>query len=156
MEEIKVYYIDDLLEEAKKNLCCDYSENISDYSCGSLDDTLSEIADSSVDIYNYDLLKWLSENWDVYDSKIGEIYGDSVPCDLLGNIRQAQYMQYDEELHDDFENIVEYLKYYHIKSNYNIFTITEEQKDEISCIKVDLDDDIEDLASKIDYIIKGE
>lgn len=39
------------------------SDQITDYT-GNIGDAFGEIADSNVDLYNYDLLKWLPDNYE--------------------------------------------------------------------------------------------
>ena len=41
----------------------EYGDQITDYT-GNIGDAFGEIADSNVDLYNYDLLKWLPDNYE--------------------------------------------------------------------------------------------
>lgn len=78
-------------------------------------DIISEIADSYVDIYNYDLLKWLPDNYSIFEDSIGEFgfsTNDEGKPDLIRSIMVAQYYQNEQDLWETWNEIVEELKEY--------------------------------------------
>src|SRR5574343_212651 len=94
IELLKEYYQDD--EELKTAIDRD---NISD--------TISEIADSNVDIYNSDLLEWLAGNYSVFEEAIDEFGfpNDNGKADLMRAIMQGQYYQNEQILYEAIEDL---------------------------------------------------
>jgi len=98
-EELQNYYsTTEELKEAIKN--------------DTIQDSISEIADNNVDVYNYDLLQWFPDNYDKVEDAIDE-YGfpetDGRP-DIMQAIRQGQYKENEEALFQALEDIREELK----------------------------------------------
>ncbi len=72
-------------------------------------DVISEIADSNVEVYTYNLLKWLPDNYEYVEDAISE-FGfperDGKP-DMIKAIMQGQYQQNSEALWEAWEEIKE-------------------------------------------------
>lgn len=102
-----------VIEEYRDNINIDvtadyesYADyNSSDYIC----DSLTECADGSVDIYNYDLFEWCKHNWEFVEEAIEE-YGDVARDDRRPNfirtIQQGQFYCYEKELYDNLDDII--------------------------------------------------
>jgi hypothetical protein len=72
--------------------CGRMAEKMTDYEPEQWDDSVSEWADSLVDVYNYDLARWLSLHLDFpgfVDEAVGE-FGHSANG-VMGDIAQGQY-----------------------------------------------------------------
>lgn len=70
-------------------------------------DIISECADSNVDVYNYDLLKWLPDNYNYVEDAIEEFgfpTNDGKP-DMIKAIMQGQYKQNEEALTEAWEDL---------------------------------------------------
>ena len=128
--------IDELIKEIKENntmekidisSLCDYSST--QYLC----DTINEIADNSVDIYNYDLLEWCKDNYFYIEYALDE-YGTPTDsngkADFIRIIQQGQYYQNLEEIHDNLDDM---LKIYilDLLQKEEIEEITQEQEEKI-------------------------
>ena len=108
--------LNELLNELKNNIndisedfIFDYSANNSDY----ISDAFSDFADGKVDIYYSDRAKWFANHWDLVNDANAELGSTG---DVMQDIAQAQFLNYERQLNGDIENIVlalacEYLIY---------------------------------------------
>lgn len=78
-----------------------------------IQDQISESADSSVDIYYYDLRKWAVDNYQYIEEAIDEM-GAPVPFDFHKAIQYGQYKYYSEAIYEDVNKFKKYLE-----NNYN-------------------------------------
>lgn len=99
---IKNYIENNLRFEYDKSICerfADYTHCKDSY----ISDIISEIADSDVDIYTCDLLKWLRENGDAIsdiEDSVSEFgLPDSRNFDFIQLLRQGQYYQKEHILY---------------------------------------------------------
>lgn len=76
-------------------------------------DMISELADSKVDIYNYDLRKWSVDNYGYIEDAIQEFGVDTENPDFHKMIQCGQYYAYSNE----FYTLVQEFKDY-IEANY--------------------------------------
>ncbi|MDU3137297.1 MAG: hypothetical protein E6704_06890 [Anaerococcus prevotii] len=127
-EEIKNDYYEN------QDICEELEDRIVDGNSEYISDTISEIADSHVDIYNADLLDSLK---DLYFDGYYEIVNDEIGLsgDLIKDIQMAQYLRNTDILYDNFDEIVQ-------NAAYRMFI------DE----GIEIDDD---LKSDIDYDLDG-
>jgi len=75
----------------------------------SIQDAIHEIADSNVDVYNYDLLKWLPDNYDKVEDAIAE-FGfpeNGGQPDMIKAIMMGQYKENEEVLYEALEELKE-------------------------------------------------
>lgn len=75
--------------------------------------TISELAESKVDIYYYDLRKWSVDNYNYIEDAISEFGVDTKNPDFHALISQGQYYAYSNE----FYTLVQEFKDY-IEANY--------------------------------------
>ena len=92
----------------------DLKDEFMDYDQGYICDVISEIADSNVDIYNYDLLK---SAWDLYSSGA---YDDAMSeqgssNNIIKDFQMAQYYYYSGLLYEYLEDII--IEYIEIKAD---------------------------------------
>ena len=76
-------------------------------------DMISELADSKVDIYYYDLRKWSVDNYNYIEDAISEFGVDTKNPDFHDMIQSGQYYAYSNE----FYTLVQEFKDY-IEANY--------------------------------------
>ncbi len=73
-------------------------------------DKLHEIADSNVDVYNHDLLKWVVGNYSHVEDAISE-FGHATDSegkpDFMLQLRQGQYQANIEVLNEAVEDLLE-------------------------------------------------
>lgn len=98
------------LLEVKKGLWIgSYGDQMVEYDNGDIYDILCEIADKNTDIYNNDLIKWLSDNYNnayyVTDA-IDEGIIDMNEFDLFRAIAAGQYLKINEELNNCKDDII--------------------------------------------------
>lgn len=128
--------IDELIKDIKNNntmekvdisALCDYT------SANWLNDILHEIADNSVDIYNYNLLEWCKDNYSYIEYALDE-YGTPTDsngrADFFRMIQQGQYYANCEEI---YNNLNDMLKIYvlDLLQKEDIKEITQEQDEKI-------------------------
>ena len=89
----------DNLNNISKDFIRDYSASDSDYIC----DAFIYCADGYVDIYYSDRAKWFANHWDLVNDANAE-FGST--GDVMQDIAQAQFLDYERQLSGDIENIV--------------------------------------------------
>ena len=112
---------------------CDYSGY--HYIC----DVISEIADSHIDIYTYDLFEWAKNNYDWVEEAISQGLCDMSNPDIPKMLQAGQYEQNTSDLYEHLDaSILNYCLNY-IKYDLKQDTITEAQYDELleKCTNVD-------------------
>ena len=99
----------DLMTEKKKEMdpysvdfVCDYS-GASGYIC----DLFYEFADGRTSIYYSDIIRFISENVEAVNDAITELGWDGCGSDLYKAGQTAEYLQIENTLQNDFENIVQ-------------------------------------------------
>jgi hypothetical protein len=136
------------------NIVLDIANDLCGYDSGFFEDNYREITDNMVDIYNKDLLQWLSEYVYEYESYINE----NEPIenfDLYGTIRQAQAYYYESLVLDNEEDVFMVYAYNYILNELKVEEITEEQFEEIKNTYSDYTD-LGDLREQVKNLLKGE
>ena len=73
-------------------------------------DTISELADSKVDIYYYELRKWSVDNYNYIEDAIQEFGVDTKNPDFHKMIQSGQYLAYSNEFYtlaSEFKDYIE-------------------------------------------------
>lgn len=85
----------------------EYGDQITDYT-GNIGDAFGEIADSNVDLYNYDLLKWLPDNYEWLEEADAQGLLEGCKGDLMKMTRMAQYECFTQDMYDHQQDIAKY------------------------------------------------
>lgn len=102
------------IENYKNEL--DINNEITDYlyydSSSYICDAISEYADGSVDIYNYDLLNWAKDNYSYIEEAIDE-FGDVAKdsngrADFIRTIQQGQYLKYERDAYNQLDDVIKF------------------------------------------------
>lgn len=149
------------IEELKKEVEKDfesYEEYITEYyNCqNNIDDIIHDISNDNVDIYNYDLLEWAKDNYSYVEEAINEFgvaTDEKGRADFIGCIIQGQYLYIEQTLYSNKEAMLEYLAYY-ILDDKGITEIEEEKATEISMIRFDKIETINELEEKVNEILE--
>ena len=136
---------EDILKDLESNLSFTYGNNITQYDSGYICDVFSEIADSNVDIYTFDLFDWGKNNMYYIDEATKE-FGD--PHDILRQIQQGQYYAYEQELYENKDDIIKYFAYTYLNDNNIKLNVEQEEDLDDYLSSVDSNDKLEDI---IDY-----
>ena len=131
----------------------DYGEDITNYNSGYIGDIINEIADNYIDIYTYDLFEWAKGNTYYIDRAVDEL---GRPDTIEDEIRQGQYIAYQEDLYNNIEDILKYWAYDYIENKYNLTELTEEQNDEIEFLNYNNIDRLEEVEGMIEDIFESE
>lgn len=118
------------------DFCDDYSASDNDYIC----DAFSDYADSRIDIYTADLWRWAADNYEYINDWRNECGAGK---DILDDIRGGQFLQNEQNLYDDFDEIKETLAREYIEN-----VILEDLTTTPDALAVALDD----LANALDGI----
>ena len=123
-------------------------------------DAITEIADSNVDIYYYNLFEWVKHNWEYVDIACSE-FGMPSSNDsniIIKLIQQAQFYRNEEIIYSELDESMLAYCYNYILNNFDFETITEEQKEEIEnkCTNVDNNDTLEEFEEFIQELFTTE
>ena len=140
---------DNKLREIKDNLQDTYCDNICDYNNGYICDIIMEISDNNVDIYNYNLLEWAKDNYSYIEDANSEL---GTPEGFMQQIQQGQYYQIEQDLYNNFENMILLYAYDYLKNN--DIELTEEQQEELESELANIDNNnrLEDIIDIIDNV----
>jgi hypothetical protein len=136
------------------NIVLDIANDLCGYDSGFFEDNYREITDNMVDIYNKDLLQWLSEYVYEYESYINEneLIED---FDLYRTIRQAQAYYYESLVLDNEQDVFMVYIYSYILNELKVEEIGEDKYLLINNTYGDYTD-LSDLREEIKTLIKGE
>ena len=91
----------------------EYGDNILSYDGSEyVGDAITYIADNNVDIYYSDLAEYLKHNSGYVEQAIQEFGWEGCGSDIWQAIRMGQYLEIEEDLYENLDNI---LKYYTLK-----------------------------------------
>ena len=143
------------LESKADDTTMDLVDIVFDQYSGNIADSISEYADSSVDIYNSDLLDWAKDHLGDIEEANQE-FGTPEDGGIIKQIMQAQYMVKQNELLDSIkEGVV--LKAWKVASEYTE-SVTDEQAQELDNMDVIIDSNnrIDDITDQVKEILEIE
>ena len=70
----------------------EYGDQCPDYSDDYITDTIQSVADSNVDLYHHDLLKWLPDNYEWIEEADAQGLLEGSKGDLMKMTQMAQYV----------------------------------------------------------------
>lgn len=134
----------------------EYGDQITDYT-GNIGDAFGEIADSNVDLYNYDLLKWLPDNYEWLEEADAQGLLEGCKGDLMRMTQMAQYECFTQDMYNHQEDIAKYAALDGLKEA-GVYALADEVYDDVfDGGTIDFDDnnmDIEDFATKAETAIQ--
>ena len=134
----------------------EYGDQITDYT-GNIGDAFGEIADSNVDLYNYDLLKWLPDNYEWLEEADAQGLLEGCKGDLMRMTQMAQYECFTQDMYNHQEDIAKYAALEGLKEA-GVYALADEVYDDVfDGGTIDFDDnnmDIEDFASEAQIAIQ--
>lgn len=134
----------------------EYGDQITDYT-GNIGDAFGEIADSNVDLYNYDLLKWLPDNYEWLEEADAQGLLEGCKGDLMRMTQMAQYECFTQDMYNHQEDIAKYAALEGLKEA-GVYALADDVYDDVfDGITITLDDnnmDIEDFASEAQNAIQ--
>ena len=99
-EQLKIELKNIFIEEVSEDLASEL-DNCRGYIC----DIITTHADEAVDIYTYNRLEWLKDNYSYVDEANDELGGEST--DILEQIAQAQFYKAHQDLNNDITEIIQ-------------------------------------------------
>jgi hypothetical protein len=142
------------LEGLDNTIVVDIADEVCGYNNGFFEDTYREVIESNVDIYNKDLLEWVSEYVYEYETYINE-NGMMEEFDFYGSIRQAQFYYYQSLVLDNEQDVFMVYVYDYILNELKVEEINEEQFEKIKNAYQDYTDLFE-VREDIKKLLKGE
>lgn len=127
----------------------DLGEYFAEYASGYICDIITEIADSNVDIYTADLMKWNADNYSYVDDAMQE-FGVPSEFDMVRAIQMGQYLCYERAMYENLSTLIKL----NILTNIDAEEITQEVLDRIDEI-ADAEDNnacIEDYIQEINEL----
>ena len=143
------------LENKADDTTMDLVDIVFDQYSGNISDSISEYADSSVDIYNSDLLDWAKDHLGDIEEANQE-FGIPEDGGIIQQIMQAQYIVMERELLDSIkEGVV--LKAWKVASEYTE-SVTDEQAQELDNMDtiIDANNRIDDITDQVKEILEIE
>lgn len=143
------------LESKADDATMDLVDIVFDQYSGNISDSISEYADSNVDIYNSDLLDWAKDHLGDIEEANKE-FGVPKDGDIIKQIMQAQYIVNERGLLDSIkEGVV--LKAWKVASEYKE-SVTDEQAQELDDmdIYIDANNFIDDITDQVKEILEIE
>lgn len=143
------------LESKADDATMELVDSVFDQYSGNIADSISEYADSNVDIYNSDLLDWAKEHLGDIEEANKE-FGTPEDGDIIKQIMQAQYIVMERELLDSIkEGVV--LKAWKVASEYTE-SVTDEQAQELDNMDIYIDSNnrIDDITDQVKEILDSE
>ena len=143
------------LENKADDTTMDLVDIVFDQYSGNIADSISEYADSSVDIYNSDLLDWAKDHLGDIEEANQE-FGIPEDGGIIQQIMQAQYIVMERELLDSIkEGVV--LKAWKVASEYTE-SVTDEQAQELDNMDtiIDANNRIDDITDQVKEILEIE
>ena len=121
-------------------------------------DVISEIADSNIDVYTYDLLKWLPDNYEWVEEAISQGLCNMSEPDIPRMIMAGQYEKYSSELYECLDEIMFNYCLNYILNDLKIETLTNEQLEELQekCTDVDNNDTLDMFEDFINELLNVE
>lgn len=116
-------------------------------------DAISERADSTVDIYNCDLIEWAKSHICEIDDAAEEL---GKPDSFIGYIQQAQFLFNERSIYEGLDSAI-VLNAWEIASKY-AEEVTEEQADRLDAMDsfIDNNNRVEDIESEVKQILNIE
>lgn len=140
-ELIKEYTTEEILARAE-----DYTHSPNLYIC----DTISEIADSDIDVYYGNLLDWVKNDRESveYIEESVEEFGQPERFDFYKLIQQGQYLKNERELYNNLEEFGKIWLLAYLRDVEKIEELTKEQAEKIDSLNVDNNMRFEDLIEQ--------
>lgn len=144
------------LREEQNLFLGDYGECLVDYDNGYICDCISEIADNNVSLGSYDLLDWVQDNSEYVERAVTVFGIDSRNFDFFELLRQGQYLQIDEELYENIDDILINWIIHYIEYDLKIKELTDEQAEQVKELfnKYGSDDEFENIIEEIEEIFE--
>lgn len=137
------------LEHNADDATMELVDSVFDQYSGNIYDSISEYADSNVDIYNSDLLEWAKNHLgDIEDAN--KEFGMPEDGDIIKQIMQAQFMVKERELLDSIKEGV-ILQAWKVASEYTE-SVTDEQAQKLDSMDTSIDSD--SSINDIEYNVK--
>lgn len=105
----------------------DYGDQLTDYS-GDITEAIQDCADSNVDLYYHDLLKWLPDNYEWIEEAEGQGLLEGTKGDIFKMIQMAQYECFSQDMYDHQEDIVRYVTLESLKDA-GVYAVSQELAD---------------------------
>lgn len=134
----------------------EYGDQITDYT-GNIGDAFTEIADSAIDIYTHDLLKWLPDNYEWLEEADAQGLLKGCKGNLFKMTQMAQYECFTQDMYDHQEDIAKYAALEGLM-NAGVYALADEvYGDVFDGITIAFDDNnmsIEDFATEAETAIQ--
>lgn len=116
------------IQELKNNLFIgDYGDNITNYNGNTyICDAIAEIADCNTSIYYSDIKNFISNNVEAVENAINEFGWDGCGSDLMKAGQMGEFVQIEQDLYNNLENILLYYAYEYLSNAMDIDEITDE------------------------------
>ena len=132
----------------------DWGDQCTEYTSDSVSERFNDVAASGVDLYPYDLLKWLPDNYEWMEtaSENGRLEG--LGGDLPRMIQAAQEECYRQDIEDHREDICKYVTLESLKGS-GVYAVSEELADSLDYLDYRGEDSFDSLYMSAQNEIEG-
>lgn len=106
----------------------EYGDQCPDYSDDYITDTIQSVADSNVDLYHRDLLKWLPDNYEWIEEADAQGLLEGSKGDLMKMTQMAQYVCFSQDMYDHQEDIAKFATLESLKDAH-VYAVSQEVAD---------------------------
>ena len=134
----------------------DWGDQLTEYE-GYVGDCITECADSNIDIYFHDLLKWLPDNYEWLEEADAQGLLDGCKGDIIKMTQMAQYECYTQDMYDHQEDIAKYVTLEGLKDK-GVYALSEDMADRILNGDIDFTDNndrFSDYLDEAENLIEG-
>lgn len=132
----------------------DYGDRCPGYTSDSVNKRFSDVAESYVDLYTYNLLKWLPDHYEWIETAYKNDRLAGTEGDLPRMIQAAQEECYWQDLEDHREDICKYVTLESLKEN-GVYAVSEELADNLDNLDYRGEDSFDGLYMSAENEIEG-
>ena len=132
----------------------DWGDQCTDYTSDSVSERFGDVAESGVDLYTSNLLKWLPDNYEWMESASENGRLNGLGGDLPRMIQAAQEECYRQDLEDHREDICKYVTLESLKGN-GVYAVSEALADSLDLLDYRGEDSFDSLYMSAQNEIEG-
>lgn len=132
----------------------DWGDQCTEYDSDSVNQRFADVAEGGVDLYTYNLLKWLPDHYEWMETASEENRLEGLGGDLPRMIQAAQEVCYRHDLEDHRADICEYVTLESLKDA-GVYAVSEELAESLDCLAYSREDSFDSLYMSAQNEIEG-